>query len=325
MIKKSSLEDKLLSAHKKLEKKLLISAFKEAQASLAGAKFYGFENIVGVGISEKITGQQNYTGQECVTVYVIKKVSKDQIEKASLVPEKINGVATDVVETGEFNALAFVGRVRPALGGVSIGHFKITAGTLGCLVKRNGQVFILSNNHVLANVNTALDNDPILQPGPYDGGNINTDVIGRFSQFVPINFSGTNLVDCAIAKSAPPLVSPLNKSFGAISGTPTTAQRFMLVKKSGRTTELTRGLVTDVNATVRVGYGTSGQAIFQNQIIVQGIPGIPFSQGGDSGSLILTNTGNNPVALLFAGSNSYTIANPINAVLAALNVSIFTG
>ncbi len=315
---------KFLQAHKKLEKQFLMDSTFEALSARAGSKSYGFENIVGVGISEKITGQK-LTGEDCITVYVVAKVGKSKIQKNALVPEQINGVPTDVVETGEINALAYTGRYRPAPGGVSVGHYQITAGTLGCLVQKNGRTFILSNNHVLANSNQALLNDPILQPGPFDGGSSSGSVIGRLSEFIPIQFGDIpNLVDCAIAQSAPPLVTAHNKDFGKINSSHVAASRFMLVKKSGRSTQLTRGMITDVNATVRVGFGTSGKALFKDQIIITSVPLFPFSAGGDSGSLILTNSDNKPVGLLFAGSSLFTIANKIQNVLSALSVSIYS-
>ena len=99
----------------------------------------------------------------------------------------------------------------------------------------------------------------------------------------------------------------------------------MRVKKYGRTTGLTTGRITAINATVIVGYG-SGYARFVNQIMIG--PG-SFSAGGDSGSLIVLDgkrqnkaDDRRPVALLFAGSSSVTVATPIGAVLSAFNVTI---
>lgn len=315
----------LQRAKEKLEKELLINVTAEAFSARAGTKSYGFENIVGVGISEKMVNGR-YTGEDCIVIYVIEKAAKDRINKKALVPEKINGIKTDVIASGEFYALAHVGRYRPAPGGVSVGHFQITAGTLGCLVRRGGQTFILSNNHVLANSNNGAINDPILQPGLFDGGNVNTDIIARLSEFAQIKFGNIpNLIDAAIARTSTPLVTPKNKCFGTISSSLTNAFRFQVVKKCGRSTETTRGLVTDVNATIKVGYGTNGTALFQNQIIIVGVPFAgPFSAPGDSGSLIISQFGNNPVGLLFAGSALFTIANPIQAVLSTFNVSIFS-
>jgi hypothetical protein len=316
--------NKFLTARKKLEKALLFDTFKIASAAVSGAKSYGFENIVGVGIGEKLVNG-NPTGEDAIRVYVIIKAREHKIDKKALVPSSINGIQTDVVEIGEIRALANVGKMLPAPGGVSIGHYQITAGTLGCLVQKNGRVYILSNNHVLANINAAGPEDPILQPGPVDGGRLDKDVIGHLSEFVPIQFNGAvNTVDAAIARSTPPLVTPKNKCFGTIDPTSTPASRFMLVKKCGRSTELTRGLITDVHAAVKVSYGVSGTAIFQDQIIIQSAPFFNFSQGGDSGSLIVTESGNHPTGLLFAGTGGYTIANKIENVLAAFAVKMYT-
>ncbi len=313
----------LLAAKGELEQRLLLGVTEQALSAESGTEGHGFENIVGVGISEKLV-DGDHTGEQCVTVYVVAKAPKDEVLPEAFVPEKVNGVVTDVVPTGEFHAFPHKGRYRPAPGGVSVGHFRITAGTIGCLVRRGRACFILSNNHVLANVNQGRIGDPIVQPGPYDGGRVPQDVIARLSQFVPIGFGGqVNHVDCAIAQASPRLVTPLNKCVGRISATPIPAVRNMLVKKCGRTTQFTRGRITDINATVRVGYGTSGVAIFQNQIIIVSLTANAFSQGGDSGSLIVSDRGNSPVGLLFAGSATTTIANHIPNVLSALNVTIF--
>src|SRR2546429_2381158 len=207
----------LLSARKRLEKQLIFDVAEEALSAESGTDKYGPENIVGVGNSHKIRGDV-LTDEPCVTVYVVAKVDEDKVAPSAKVPETVNGVPTDVVATGELHAFPFRGRFRPAPGGVSIGHFKITAGTLGCLVKKGSKLCVLSNNHVLANSNSAAIGDPILQPGPIDGGINPRDMIAKLLQFVPIKFGGPpNKVDCAIAeviKSS--LVTPLDKCYGRI-------------------------------------------------------------------------------------------------------------
>ena len=80
-------------------------------------------------------------------------------------------------------------RWRPASGGVSIGHINITAGTLGCLATRDGELFILSNNHVLANSNAAQKGDPIIQAGRYDGGTLDGQ-IATLEDFEASRFGG---------------------------------------------------------------------------------------------------------------------------------------
>lgn len=310
----------LRAAHKQLERSLILDVVQEALSAASGTKTYGFENIKGVGVSEKIVNGW-LTSDPCITVYVAAKAPLSEIQEEARVPEKVGGLSTDVVEIGEIDAFPFKGLYRPAPGGVSVGHFKITAGTIGCLVKKGELVCVLSNNHVLADVNQGKLGDAIVQPGPFDGGKVPADQIAKLTTFIPIDFTKPNTVDCAIAEAQAKLVTPPNKALGKLKLPVVPAQLNMLVSKCGRTTQLTRGRITDTSATVRVGYGAAGTAVFQKQVIVQSLNANPFSQGGDAGSLIV-NEANQPVALLFAGSTSHTIANPIQAVLAALGATI---
>ncbi|MHB1037810.1 MAG: Nal1-like putative serine protease [Pirellulales bacterium] len=252
------------------------------------------------------------------------------------VPANLEGVPVEVEVTGRFLALAKKppgGGVNPAARferpvpiGVSTGHPAITAGTIGCRVKdASGAVYALSNNHVYANSNAANLGDSVLQPGPYDGGTAPNDTIGTLSVFVPIDFYGpANTVDAAIALSGTGRLGQATPSngYGTPRATTTPAYVGLNVKKYGRTTGLTKGRVYATNGQVNVDYGGGHVAYFVNQIIVT--PGT-FSAGGDSGSLVVVNGGANdrkPVGLLFAGSNQYTICNPIDSVLSALSVTI---
>ncbi|MHC4369609.1 MAG: fibronectin type III domain-containing protein, partial [Planctomycetota bacterium] len=215
---------------------------------------------------------------------------------------------------------------RPAPIGVSTGHPNITAGTIGCRVTDGTRVYALSNNHVYANQNNASRGDNVLQPGTADGGEDPRDKIGTLSDFVPIKWSGTNEVDAAIALSTIPELGRATPSGGYGTPRKTIAEAAigMDVQKYGRTTRLTRGYVTAVNATVDVGYGFGRVARFTGQIIIE--PG-GFSAGGDSGSLVVTdsddpNEDRKPVGLLFAGSSTITVANPIEPVLRHFNVTV---
>ena len=212
---------------------------------------------------------------------------------------------------------------RPAPIGVSTGHPRITAGTIGCRVKdSSGNVYALSNNHVYAWENKASIGDNVLQPGAYDGGEDPRDAIGTLYAFERITFSkrARNTIDAAIALSSVANLSngTPDGSYGIPSITAVPATVDLAVKKHGRTTGLTSGKVYAINATVNVTYD-SGVARFVNQIVIT--PGA-FSAGGDSGSLIVTEDGNHPVGLLFAGSSSYTIANPIDVVLSRFSVTV---
>jgi len=208
-------------------------------------------------------------------------------------------------------------RMRPAKGGVSIGHYRINAGTLGCLVcDKRGDIHILSNNHVLANSNNAHLLDPVYQPGPLDGGT-SYDEIAKVSHWVPLNPNAVNYVDASLARpNNPQEVDPTILDIGRIRGQ-TTPTLGLAVKKSGRTTGSTRGSITILRAYVQVNYGTLGVLTFDDQIVIQ--PG-EFSKGGDSGSIILDEA-NRAVGLLFAGSEVFTLANPIYRVIQALDIS----
>ena len=250
------------------------------------------------------------------------------------IPERLEGIATRTVASGMVVAWTDeTGTFRPAPLGVSIGHPDITAGTLGFkVVDGAGNSFILSNNHVMANSNQAIVGDHILQPGPVDGGTDPADRIGDLAAFVPIDFSGAdNVVDAAIASVLSTDVlsaTPLDEGYGQPSSTTVPAFVGMAVQKYGRTTGHTRGIVDAINGTFDICYEPLGPfcltaARFVNQIVIT--PGT-FSAGGDSGSGIVTDDANrNPVALLFAGSTSFTIANPIDRVLAAFDVTVDDG
>ena len=216
--------------------------------------------------------------------------------------------------------------------GVSTGHFAITAGTIGCrVIDSAGNIYALSNNHVFANCNDAGFDDPILQPGPYDGGTIANDTIGGLATYVPIDFSlrAKNTVDAAIALIYDdPDYEGDELSNTTLTGcTPSSVTKNatvnLNVKKYGRTTRETHGTVYMLNWRGRINYGLGGIAYFTGQIY---ITGEGFSDGGDSGSLIVTDDGNNdPVALLFAGNSSGTIACPIDDVLTQLSLVLTNG
>lgn len=308
-------------------------------------------NVVLVYTGKKVVAGVE-TERMSIRVGVVRKVSEAQLATKDIIPKIIEGMQTDVFETEEIKALA-VGhevdrksRIRPAPGGVSIGHPLITAGTLGMIVKKKGVNYILSNNHVLADCNDALPGDQTWQPGRHDGGR-ESDTIGHLAAFVPIHFINesscpianaivkafnalagllnrktrlpnpvsalSNKVDCAISK---PLfdedisqeILEIGKPVGF--GEAKVGDR---VKKSGRTTKLTEGNVIAIDGAVNISYGEK-VAVFEDQIITSAM-----SEGGDSGSAVL-NGKNIAVGLLFAGSISLTIMNKISNVIEALHL-----
>ncbi len=317
---------------------------------------FGRRNVVACGIGYKIRGGTQ-THELSLVVSVTHKVPAANLLAEDLIPPQIEGVPTDVVELGVLRAFSDPAehrkRRRPAVPGISIGHLHISAGTFGCLVRRGDDLFILSNNHVLADVNRARPGDPILQPGPSDGGTQPVDRIAVLEEFVPLDFGtaeptcplaglaakglnalakllgssyrfqpivqtpGINRVDAAIARPLQPdLVSPEILEIGAPVGVGE-AMLGMTVQKSGRTTGYTTGTITQIDATVRIDY-YGPQATFGGQLVAT-----PMSQPGDSGSAVL-DMERRVVGLLFAGSDAATIINPIADVLSALRVELVT-
>ena len=217
---------------------------------------------------------------------------------------------------------------RPVPIGVSTGNTgECSAGTIGTRVTDGTDVFALSNNHVFALGNNASIGSGILQPGRYDTTNCVSDpsnVIGTLVDYEPISFSADNTIDAAIALSS---TSDLGNStpsngYGMPKSAIVSAFVGQSVQKYGRTTSLTKGTITGINATVNVGY-SSGTARFVNQVIVSGNKGA-FIKPGDSGSLLVVNPDRNPVGLLFAGNRSgkIAIANRIDFVINTLGVTI---
>lgn len=227
----------------------------------------------------------------------------------------------------------FTDRHRPVQMGISVGHFRVTAGTLGAFVTgRHGAARILSNNHVLADENRGVKGDAVLQPGSFDGGQRTRDRVGGLDRFIRLRPAGTNTIDAAIATiddGVGTKIGALRGTRAKVAGVAAESAAFDLVEKWGRTTGHTRGRVTAFELdNVVIGY-EMGNLRFDGQIEVEAAGRTPFSEGGDSGSLIMTAGDHLAAALLFAGSQTggrgnlgLTYANPIGPVLKALKVDL---
>jgi hypothetical protein len=210
-------------------------------------------------------------------------------------------------------------------------------GTLGALVSIGGQQHILSNYHVFeaditsgGNGRTATTGDPIIQPGLID---VNCSSAGAQSVATLVKKSSlpNSNVDCSVAKVISGQVSSTGSilEIGTISTQTVGASLNQAVKKSGRTTGLTRSSISGLNATVSITYenecagGTAFTKTFTGQIVVTN-RGSKFLNSGDSGSLMVEDITTNPraVGLLFAGSSSTAIANPIGEVLNFLGATM---
>ncbi len=294
-------------------------------------RFAQDDNLLGIGVGLK--ERNGRFSDELSVKYFVRTKKRDGLGIEEMIPGRIGDVATDVVQIAPLRARgSFTMSVRPGVGGCSgcvvIPGLNYT-GTLGLGMRGYGsladQIFVLSNNHVLANENRSHIGDPVIQPGTLDGGNPQTDVIGELFDFVHLNFEPNtnvpnpqvNRVDAACA---------LVYRFGDFSreifwvGYPkgwrtrlsveqAVADGNNRVQKTGRTTGYTTGEIAAISFDGWVAYD-SGLAYFEDQMLIT--PG-NFSAAGDSGSVIL-DMDENIVGLLFAGGATHTIANFIEDV-----------
>lgn len=317
--------------------------------AVAGAR----QNVHAIGVGHKMVNGSPAPGTGLVVrIHVVQKIAPSLLPPRDRIPEQIDGIPTDIIESAPAFAIgkasaaaplaapACTGRrreaQRPLIGGISTAHQDVTAGTLGyfCRSLRHGDdpgmIYILSNNHVLANVNMGAPADRIYQPGPADGGDV-TSHVANLVRYKSIDLSGApNKVDCAIASLVPGIQwRPEICSVGTVNGIGT-ATVGMAVCKHGRTSGFTRGSVTDINYDALIGMDHSNPsvvALFQDQLRIESPNTTAFGLGGDSGSLVLEEAKNRAVGLYFAGppSGQYGVANQVSDVLNELEIALVDG
>ena len=288
----------------------------------------GCSGTGGIALSLRFRDGEVLPDQPCLTFFVDdKETAKHNI------PREIDGVPTDIVEAGTpvlHSGTSHVPglRLRPVEPGCSISHFRVTSGTLGCLVEDdNGVTYILSCAHVLSD-KLGARNDSIVQPGSKYGGAAPPDCIARLTRSIPLK-SGASLADAAIAELIDPdSVTSLIRQIGA---KPRSTRRLKAVginvQKSGDQTNHTEGVVIGLRGRVGpLSINGVDDIFFNNTIITDGM-----SQGGDSGAVLLDYP-QNAIGLLFGGQESTTLTGeikivaswyaPINVVLKALGVHL---
>jgi hypothetical protein len=341
-------------------------------------------NVHAVGIGRKLVNGEP-TDTMAVRIYVVQKFAVSAIPPRNLLPESLDGIPCDIIESppafiqdrgsrgggkkaarkGSAKAgrkastkaaavaagaaevedapVAAAGnctddrrkRQRPVVAGISVAHRDVTAGTISyfCRSTRHGdnpqQIFILSNNHVLANVNEAVEGDDIYQPGPADGGSA-ADHVAELHRFVRMRLGGDvpNRVDAAIARLLPGVNHNASLCrIGSVTGVDRAVEE-MRVRKHGRTTGLTDGVVTDeaIDSIIGMDHNDpSVVALFQNQMRIERTgSSTVFGLGGDSGSLVVSRDNRRAVGLYFAGPSSglYGLANHISDVLDQLEIEL---
>ncbi len=322
-------------------------------------RLFRLQHVIGVGygIKEK-SGER--TGEEAIIIMVDKKMPKENLHRKDLIPLKLHEYKTDVQELGYIQFLqARTTRVRPAQPGVSVGHYEVTAGTLGAIVNdiKTDQPLILSNNHVLANRTNGHDGrakvgDEILQPGVYDDGKTPDDLIGHLERFIPLN-SNIDSTTCPIASEVERIANNFlhslrpdydlklfkqtvgNKVDCALAKPVNNDMINSNVLGIGKVKGVTDPEIDmEVIKSGRTSGVTTGKIksihstvqvnLSENEVATFTDQFItePISKAGDSGSLVLDRQ-NRAVGLLFAGSDQATICNDIKNVMEALSIEFY--
>lgn len=281
-------------------------------------------NVVGLGWGAKTTSGLRVDGRAAVRVYVRRKLSLSSLSPIDRIPGEVCGVPTDVIEVGSIYPLC-----RPTLCGVSVGREVGEPGTLGCLVTSSRHPsenpYILSNNHVLADCNRGMPGDLILHPCRVDGGDPRNP-IARLTEFAPLCFGPQeNSIDAAIARVVnADEVTPQILAIGPVqSGALGLLEERRIVHKYGSATGYTRGSITDLFADPPPVKFAAGDAVFCDQLAIEGLDGNDFGKPGDSGSLVIDEATGYPVGLLFArAENGTAFANRIDDVLRYFDAAI---
>lgn len=333
----SAASEAMLDVKRQIEQRLVEAASSDSM-SLASARNVDSAGVLGVGISAG-----SIPGEQSLVVYVESEANEDQVRREIVDTMGIQAASSDTLSveievTGPVEAYTTNrSKFRPAPGGVSVGHFRITAGTIGGWARGNGRrsrrQLMVSNNHVLANSNSGSFGDSIIQPGRADGGVNTADRIAILERFVRINFAAgaTNFVDCATGWCWPTRVrrdhvyhrGGTTARFFRIGNNVIQPSVNMVVGKTGRTTDLTQGTIRATGVSVNVNFGAAGVAHFRDQFTVRSTNANTFSAGGDSGSFVWQwRRGLPPVGLLFAGGGGTTFCNRLSRVVSALDIRL---
>jgi hypothetical protein len=305
---------------------LIHSYSKNLKSIIKNAK----NHIHGVGIGKKII-KNKVTEIDAITVYVTNKLPLSLLHKKHIIPKMIGKIPTDVVPMAHAIFLSCTDRrterMETLIGGISIGHKDITSGTIGYFCHSKAQndenIYVLSNNHILAKVNDGKIGDVIYQPSNiYDS----KETVATLTDFVKLDENILNNVDAAIGK----LIYPDDRedlicTIGKITGTESVYNK-MEVLKHGAESGLTRGQVASYLTDIKVcsvEYTEPFYRVFKfvNQIVVVGEKVVKL---GDSGSLVVNALSKKAVGLLFAGdpNGSYYLANHIDKVEDQLNIKL---
>lgn len=323
------IEAGLLEAAELLDKQLF-----RGQPKDRPAERWGYENLIGVSVGEKLVHGRR-TRIRAIVVFVKAKAGLTRVPPAFQIPASINGYLTDLVVLAE--PVATIGSVfskphRKAQhivpAGVCIGvPGTQVCGTLGCFVNRETKLFLLTAQHVLAAIPSApRKGDQVHHPAP--SVKVAGRVIGTVVEFGGIDRSTLTVTsDWGLAEVEPSKVTPELMAMGKIGEGFRPLEHKLQVRKSGRSTGVTEGIVSHFCLTTKVWYGPKSA---QTEYLVKGAWMVwtgrfkgAFAKGGDSGALVVEQSeSRRPVAFLIAGSKGRAFVVPIQQVLSDANAEL---
>jgi endonuclease G len=278
-----------------------------------GADYLEDPNITSIGVGHKITDGKP-TGEISLQFTVDEKVAEPETLGTEPIPETIvvDGVAvpTDVIERSYRPAFRVVAeadppeskvRVDPIVPGVSVGHVRVSAGTIGCIVydRQDGTPLVHSNWHVLHGPAGALG-DLVVQPGPHDDNRLDGNRLGRLKRS-HLGVAG----DCAVATIEDRRFEAVIPGLGVVPEQLGEPELDDTVVKNGRTTGVTHGVVRRVDVIAKISYGSAGVHAIGGFEIGPDPANPPadgeISRGGDSGAAWMFKTANGKPSTVLAG------------------------
>jgi hypothetical protein len=277
-----------------------------------GRKLCERHSAIGIAKGNKISDGVD-TGEESL-VFLVRE--KKEVSKKEFIPKKINGEITDIIEAGGPIGPLHKKKYRPVMGGISGKYEKGSACSIGLIAFKGETPVALTNEHC-CHYRGNRKGEKFIQPSPSDGGNIN-DAIGTISNDPRISSSKVNKIDSDYI--------PLGVGFDlAVKGIESYPKKVVEPKvgmtfvKIGRTTGITTGTISHINATSFVRYPERGVCQFYPTVwAIQN--NYDLVNGGDSGSCCFTPDG--VLMQTFAAAPNLAIFIPMSSVVEELGITL---
>ena len=280
-------------------------------------------NIVGIGISEKVT-QTKLTGMPSLCFYVAKKQARARFSSNKMIPPVISvggrsALFTDVHEIGVVRGQASPLNIQtaPIQSGFSVSHKgAFGAGTVGAIVKKGNKFYILGNSHVLARSGRADIGDRVIYPGRFDPGQQPVATLTEFATLTNTQ-DFVNCADAALAEIDSAHVNTINfRIVGANSPVdvidPVSG---MEIVACGRTSGKVESTIRDFHCRIIIDIDGIGKIGFVDQVRCD-----PYTKSGDSGALVVEKKSRKVVGLHIGGSETGSFFTPIRNVQNSLKL-----